>query len=118
MTVYEEAIRNYVCSRCIDLGEDGLCHSKDAQGCAIFRFLPELIGIAERIQSLRVDSYAKAIRENLCTYCWNQHPDGSCDIRQILDCALDRYLPLVLEAIENAQIESLEMECHGNGRRK
>ena len=37
--LYEEAIRRRVCSKCIDFGEDGICHAQDSEECAIFRLL-------------------------------------------------------------------------------
>ncbi len=109
-TNYEETIRDYICSRCMDFGEDGLCHSKDPEGCAIYRFLPQMIDIATRIQDLKIMPYAEAVREEICSYCRNRHPDGKCSVRESLSCALDRYLPLVVEALEYAR--------NSNGKRK
>jgi hypothetical protein len=99
----EEAIRRYVCSRCVDFGADGLCHSHDPEGCAIFRFLPQLIGIAEAVRDERVEPYAEAVRREICTHCANRGPDGHCSLEESLDCALARYLPMVLEALENVE---------------
>lgn len=106
---YEEAIRQHVCFHCIDCGEDGQCHSADPYGCAIYRFLPELILIAEDIKSPQLKPYQRAVRKCICTKC-KADGDKKCALRTDLDCALDRYLPLVLEAIEevDAQAENQE----------
>ena len=101
-SLYEEAIRRRVCSKCIDFGEDGICHTQDPDSCAIFRFLPELVAISERLREPTMESYAQAVRENICTKCRNRMSDGNCELRRKLDCGLDRYLELVFEAIDEA----------------
>ena len=102
-SLYEEAVRRHVCSRCIDFGEEGICHSPDPKGCAVFRFLPELVAIADRLKELKIDPYVEAVRQDICQQCRNQRPGGRCPLRDTLDCGLDRYLPLVIEAIEEVR---------------
>lgn len=115
---YEEAIRRYVCSRCIDCGADGECHSHDPEGCAVFRFLPQMIGLARGVRELGIEPYAKLVRQNICPNCRNQRPDGSCTVRDSLFCALDRYLPLVLEAIEAVRYAEFAKEFASAKREK
>jgi len=99
--LYKEAIMRRVCSHCMDFGEDGICHSQDPEGCAIFRFLPELVSIANRIHEPKIGPYIDAVRSEICQKCPGQGTEGSkCPIRDSLECSLDRYLPLVLEAVE------------------
>ena len=96
---YEEAIEKYVCSKCIDSDQRGVCHSKDLQGCAIIRNLPSLIEIASNLHSLKMGPYLKAVRAHVCSDCENSKA-GVCLLREATDCGLDRYLPLIIEAIE------------------
>ncbi len=98
--LYEGAVRRRVCSKCIDFGEDGICHTQDIKGCAIFRFLPELVAIAEHLHEPTMELYIQAVRENICVKCRNQTPGDTCELRGKLDCGLDRYLELVFEAID------------------
>lgn len=98
--LYEEAIRSHVCSKCIDFGEDGICHTQDTKGCAIFRFLPELVAISEHLHEPTMESYVQAVREEICTKCRAQTLRGVCELRDKLDCGLDRYLELIFEAID------------------
>ena len=105
--LYEEAIRARVCAKCIDFGEDGLCHSADPKGCAVFRFLPELVAIAERLDAPTIQPYVEAVRREICDKCSNRNLEGRCVVREALDCALDRYLPLVLDAIEDEREEKV-----------
>ncbi len=101
-SLYEDKIRRYVCAHCIDFGEDGVCHSQDPNGCAIFRYLPELIEISQRTRDHSIKPYIDAVRHDICKQC--QDKGGrSCRLREALECGLDRYLPLVLEAIEEIQ---------------
>ncbi len=106
LNAYEQAVKQYVCSRCIDFGEDGACHSSDPEGCAVFRFLPELIDIAAKIQDQRISHYLHCVRQEVCAYCRNQHPGEKCSVRDSLDCALDRYLPMILDALEHVPAQA------------
>ena len=54
------------------------------------------------MQSDDVGPYIEAIRRNVCSVCNEQAPDGSCETRQMVQCALDAYLLLVVDAIEEA----------------
>ena len=103
--LYEEAILRHVCLKCIDFGEDSVCHSPDPEGCAIFRYLPELVAIAERLREFRIQPYVEAVRQNICMKCRSGEPGRNCPLRDSLDCGLDRYLPLVLEAIEEIKAD-------------
>ena len=97
-----EAIRRYVCERCVDYGQDGTCHSHDPEGCGIFRNLPDLLAIARDLHELKVEPYAQAVRERICFKCKNSTQSGEkCEIREHTDCNLDNYLPLVIEALES-----------------
>lgn len=103
--LYEEAVVRHVCAHCIDFGEDGICHNPDPKGCAIFRYLPELIAIADRVRERRIQPYIDAVRKEICMKCRSGSPGDPCPLRDTLDCGLDRYLPLVLEAIEEINAE-------------
>ncbi len=102
--LYEDAIKRHVCSHCIDFGMDGKCHSIDPQGCAIFRFLPDVVTITKFVASgLKMEPYIEALRTNVCMKCKNQSSGGECKLRDGFDCGLDRYLPLVIDAMEEVQ---------------
>lgn len=104
-SLYEEAMMRHVCSQCIDFGEDGICHSQDPEGCAVFRYLPELVAIAQRLNEPKMEPYIHAVRETICVKCRAQSPTGECPLRGKLDCGLDRYLALVFDAIDEVHAE-------------
>ncbi len=102
--MFVRALRRDVCRHCIEFGEDGLCHSGDPEGCSVYHFLPEIAWICENVQSDKIEDYVQAVRTNICTAkCNHSAPDGSCQLRNRLDCGLDRYLSLVVECIEGLQ---------------
>ncbi|MBM2841002.1 MAG: hypothetical protein HW412_1530 [Bacteroidetes bacterium] len=47
-----------------------------------------------------MEPYIEALRKNVCADCLHQSPDGTCSFRSNVDCGLDRYFPLIVEAIE------------------
>jgi hypothetical protein len=97
---YRDAIRERVCSVCIDQKDDGAC-GLATRLCAIERHLPRLAAVLSRIDSPRMDEYDAAVRAEICPGCPQQDADGRCAVRAASDCALLTYLPLVLDAIES-----------------
>ena len=57
---------------------------------------------SSRCKSDDIQQYIDAIRRNVCSVCADQASDGSCETRQQVQCALDAYLLLVVDAIEEA----------------
>jgi hypothetical protein len=94
-----EAIRRKVCSICLDSRDDLSCGLTGRQ-CAIEAHLPRLVEVLSRIESPRIDAYALAVREEICGGCRDRRADGGCALRASASCALDAYLPLVVDAIE------------------
>ncbi len=62
------------------------------------------LGSAPRMKtaSSRMDEYVEAIRQRVCVVC-EQDAQGVRRLRNDGACALDAYVPLVGEAIEEAQ---------------
>ena len=104
---FEEAVKRHVCSKCVDMTADGVCYSKDPKGCALFRYLPQLVMIAQHLNNPKLEDYIQTVREKIGMTCHNPDTAARCQWRDTLDCGLDCYLPLVLEAIEetNAMLE-------------
>lgn len=99
-TLFEDAVKRRVCEICEDYGADDRCHTRDSHGCAIDRFLPQIVAIAIDVHDKGLGAYIEAVRKRVCAVCDNPDPMGRCEVRERVDCALDRYLPLVLEAVE------------------
>jgi hypothetical protein len=98
----EDLVRNRICGVCTERTVEGQCGLEQPSSCALFRLFPQ---VAQAIQSVRSDDiqqYIEAIRRNVCSVCAEQAQDGSCETRQQVQCALDAYLLLVVDAIEEA----------------
>lgn len=103
MPVLEEALRRRVCSICVDRNPDGTCDVKARHDCALVENLPQITRSISRVHSDNMDEYINAIRENICAECPHQHLDGSCNERDEVRCALDRYLLPIIEVIEEVR---------------
>ena len=98
----EELVRNRICAVCSDRKTDGTCGLEDPGRCALFRLFPQVAQAIQSTNSDRMDDYLDAIRRNVCSICNQRESDDSCGLRQEVQCALDSYLLLVVEAIEEA----------------
>jgi hypothetical protein len=97
---YRKAVYGKVCSHCIDLGESGKCTLEGDLKCGVELYLEKIIDVVKSVKSDKLDDYVKALREQVCSHCKDQSPDGTCQLREDVDCGLDRYFVLVVEAVE------------------
>lgn len=100
---YWEAVREKVCANCIDSDGFGNCRLSGIQECGIKMHFPRIVDAVLSVKSERIDTYVEVLRRIVCTECRNQSADGRCSLRDHIDCGLDRYFPLVVEAIEEVQ---------------
>lgn len=96
---YWEAVSQRVCSKCIDGDRHGNCRLKGDE-CGLRMHFPRIVSTVLSVSGSEMQAYVDALRQNVCTFCNHQAPDGSCLFRANVDCGLDRYFPLVVEAIE------------------
>ena len=99
---YTDAIRRRVCSVCLDAQDDGRC-GLTKRVCAIEKHLPRVVETVLSVDSDRMDEYVAAIRAQVCGRCPEQSPEGPCELRNRGDCALDMYLFLVVDAIQEVR---------------
>jgi hypothetical protein len=103
----ESIVRKRICATCAEEGEV----SKQAPGCSsdcsLFELFPLVAQAVNATESDKIEDYIKAIRENVCPNCLDHALDGSCE-RRGRDCALDRYMDRVVEAIKEATGKSFE----------
>ena len=98
---YQEVVGRAVRGACIDRTEDGRCAPPEGRRCALELNLPGIILAVKAVKSDRLDEYADSIRDNVCAHCINQDVHGDCRFRKQLDCCLDNFLSLVVDAIED-----------------
>lgn len=99
----EQVLHRRICSVCIDQNVDGSCTLRDEDKCALFSQFPKVAKAVSRVYSDSIDDYVDAIREDVCSECANQDGSGVCKVRNEIRCVLDRYLLLIVEAMEETQ---------------
>ena len=104
----EAIVRNRICSVCTERKPDGGCGLEDPFSCALFRLFPNVARAIQSVQSDDIYPYIEAIRRDVCSVCQDQASDGTCETRRQVQCALDAYLLLVVEAIEEATGRSFD----------
>ncbi len=113
MDPYWEAVRNKVCRKCIDGDGKGNCLLGGDRECSLIAFFPEMVEIILAVKSEYLEDYVTALREGVCSKCKYSRPDGRCHFRESVECGLDRYFPLIVEAVEGVQISrEAEIEAH------
>ena len=103
---YWEVVQRRVCAKCIDGDGQGNCRLHGEDECALKLHFPRIVEAVLSVRSDKVDPYIAALRSSVCGACKHQSADGTCMIRAHVDCGLDRYFPLVIEAIEEVRSET------------
>ena len=98
----ESIVRNRICNVCTERTVEGQCGLEEPSSCALFRLFPQVAQAIQSVKSDDIQEYLDAIRANVCSVCVDHAADGSCETRQEVRCALDAYLLLVVDAIEEA----------------
>jgi hypothetical protein len=95
---------------------DGQCGLEEPSSCALFRLFPQVAQAIQSVKSDDIQQYIDAIRRNVCAVCADQAHDGACETRQQVQCALDAYLLLVVDAVEEATGKTFDRQGMGSVR--
>lgn len=106
MKEYIAAIREKVCSICVDSDEQGNCTLNKNELCAVEMFLPKIVKLVKETDSDDIWDYYESLKENICSECNAKTTDGSCYLREDANCSLDRYFPLIVDAIRKVELEA------------
>ena len=98
----EQIVRARICGVCTDRTVDGDCGLEEPSSCALFRLFPQVAQAVQSVNSDDIHDYIGAIRQHVCSICSQQASDGDCETRNAVQCSLDAYLLLVIDAIEEA----------------
>lgn len=112
----ESIVRNKICKVCTERTVQGDCGLEKPESCALFRLFPRVARAIEPVHSSDIDAYIAAIRREVCSACPDQAADGSCETRQQVRCAVDAYLLLVVEAVEEALRGEATAATPGGGK--
>jgi hypothetical protein len=111
LEAYWQAVQYKVCVNCIDSDGHGTCRLRGEEECGLKTYFPQIIGAILSVVNTRIEPYVDALRKKVCSFCRHQTHDGRCSFRARLDCGLDRYFPLIVEAVEEV---SLTEEKHSD----
>lgn len=100
MEEYHDAIDRRVAAACLDRKDDGTCNPPEGRKCVLELNLPEIVKAVKAVKSDRIDDYAHSIRETVCVDCINQDEHGECYFRDQMQCCLDNFMSLVVDAID------------------
>jgi len=100
MDKYLKAIKQNVCSICVDSNENGGCTLSNKETCAVEYYLPAVIEIVHSFDTEEFSEYHKIVKEKICTNC-KAEVEGFCCLHEDANCSLDRYFSLIVETIKN-----------------
>ena len=98
---YWAQLQTRICRRCVDGDGTGACRLPAGEECPLHHFLPNIITTVRSVKSTTLDGYVSRLRQDICSTCDAQDANLVCHKRNDLECALDRYFPLVVDIIES-----------------
>ncbi len=97
MDKYLQALKEKICSICVDSDEKGNCKMTNDECCAIEVFIDKIVNVVLSIESENINDYVNALHQKICIECRGQAEH--CKLREDVNCSLDRYFPLIVEII-------------------
>ncbi len=99
MDKYLKAIKQNVCSICVDSNEHGSCTLSAKEICAVDYYLPSVVEIVHSMDTDDTSKYHDLVKAKICTNC-RAEVDGYCYLNDDANCSLDRYFSLIVETIK------------------
>jgi len=100
---YLEELFARLCPKCIDGDGKGNCLLPTGEECAIRQFFPQVVEAVRSVFSTSMEPYEDALRRKVCSAC--ALSDGAqCSRRTEVECALDRYYPVIVETVEELDL--------------
>jgi len=100
MQEYRQAIERRMRAVCPDRRDDGKCVPPEGRRCALELDLPAIVQAIRAVRSNRIDDYARSVRELVCEHCINRAEHADCYYRDRMQCCLDNFMAVVVDAIE------------------
>lgn len=100
MEEYESLIKKRISVACPDRKDDGTCDPPEGRLCALELNLPEIVKAVRAVKSDKIIDYADSIRDIVCEQCINRDEHGECIYQDRMQCCLDNFMVIVVDAIE------------------
>lgn len=98
MKKYLRAIKENLCSICVDSNKNGVCTLSESEICAVEQFLPEIVQIVQSEDEY--DKQYELLKNSICKNCRNDDESDNCNLSENANCSLDRYFPQIVEIIQ------------------
>jgi hypothetical protein len=99
MDKYLTAVKENICSVCIDSDEEGICTLTEDETCAVEYFLPQIVEIVRNNKRSKPAELQNLLRDEVCSNCQTSSTRDYCYLREDANCALDRYFARIAEVI-------------------
>lgn len=93
-----ESIRISVCRRCIDGDNSGACRLPEEEFCPLESYFPAVADVILGELGKPAVDIRRHLHRRVCAQC-SMGSEKSCPKRDTLECALERYMPLVIEKV-------------------
>ena len=98
-----ESVLETTCAVCMERSDAGKCAvPARADDCPVRTFFPVVLSIVRRVDSRSMEAYIAAVEAEICPRCAESDGVNGCGRRDRGECALYAYLPLTVDAIEEA----------------
>lgn len=98
-----ESIRISVCRRCIDGDKSGACRLPEGEICPLEAYFPIVVDVVLAGRGNSAGTLAAGLRARVCAQC-SAGSEDTCRMRDSLECALERYMPQVIERIGSLNV--------------
>jgi hypothetical protein len=98
--LFSRAIHSRVCHNCDELREDKVCGLAGGT-CPIETNIRDILQIAGYVQGDRGQAYMRELRSTACAACERWADPSRCPADAAARCAVNRYLELVFDAIDD-----------------
>ncbi len=105
----DRRLKKIICPVCVERGPKATCNLWELEECPITLHLPRLVEVASSVHSDQMKDYIEKVRQDICTTCQSAlSPLSKCDVRDAGHCALDAYLLLVVQEIDDFLAEKAQ----------
>lgn len=104
MDVFEELIRTRVCVRCIERTGMGICGMGKSDECPLNQHMPNILKAVRSVTTGVPEDYLSALHLEICRQS-KEIPGTAGILEEELMTALDNHLPLIMEAIDEANLQ-------------
>ena len=96
------AVVDRTCAICLDRTDAGACavpgHGSE---CTLRTYFPAVVDIVRRVRATSMDPYVEAVEAEICARC-SEMTASECRSRNRGECSLYAFLPVTVDAVEDA----------------